>query len=92
MDISQAFATLNSKFVERVNDHDARSWAALFSEDAVLVPAGQPSVSGRAGIEAWADIATKIWNRLAIKQGALLGRRKRGLGGRHLDRQRQSVR
>ena len=69
MDISQAFATLNSKFVERVNDHDARSWAALFSEDAVLVPAGQPSVSGRAGIEAWADIATKIWNRLAIKQG-----------------------
>jgi uncharacterized protein (TIGR02246 family) len=69
MDISQAFAALNSKFVETVNDHDAHRWAALFSEDAVLVPAGQPSVSGRAGIEAWADVATKIWNHLEIQQG-----------------------
>jgi uncharacterized protein (TIGR02246 family) len=60
MDISQAFADLNSKFVETVNAHDAHRWAALFSEDAVLVPAGLPSVVGRKGIEQWAEVATKI--------------------------------
>ena len=68
MDISQAFADLNSRFVETVNSHDAHRWAALFSEDAVLVPAGQPSVVGRKDIEAWGDIATKIWNHLDIQQ------------------------
>ena len=69
MDISQAFAELNARFVDTVNDHDAISWAALFAEDAVLVPAGQVSVTGRKGIEAWAEIATKVWNHLEIKQG-----------------------
>jgi len=69
MDILLAFADLNSRFVETVNSHDAHSWAALFSEDAVLVPAGQPSVIGRKDIEAWGDIATKIWNHLDIQQG-----------------------
>ena len=51
MSFSQQFSDLNSKFVETVNSHDAHRWAALFSEDAVLIPAGQPSVTGRAGIE-----------------------------------------
>jgi ketosteroid isomerase-like protein len=37
MSISQAFSDLNSKFVETVNSHDAHRWAALFSEDAVLI-------------------------------------------------------
>ncbi len=69
MDISQAFADLNSKFVETVNAHDAHRWAALFSEDALLVPAGQPSVNGRDGIEEWGEVATKIWNHLEIQQG-----------------------
>jgi ketosteroid isomerase-like protein len=69
MDISQAFAGLNSKFIETVNSHDAHRWAALFSEDAVLVPAGQPSVSGRNRIEEWGEIATKVWNHLEIQQG-----------------------
>jgi uncharacterized protein (TIGR02246 family) len=69
MDISQAFADLNSKFVATVNSHDAYGWASLFSEDAVLVPAGQPSVAGRKGIEEWAEVATKIWNHLEIQQG-----------------------
>jgi ketosteroid isomerase-like protein len=69
MDISQAFADLNSKFVETVNSHDAHRWAVLFSEDAVLVPAGQPSVSGRNRIEEWGEIATKVWNHLEIQQG-----------------------
>lgn len=69
MDISQAFADLNSKFVETVNSHDAHRWAALFSEDAVLVPAGQPSVSGRNRIEDWGEIATKVWDHLEIQQG-----------------------
>ena len=69
MDVSQAFADLNSRFVETVNNHDMPGWAALFSEDAVLVPAGQPSVVGRKGIEEWGDVATKIWNRLEIQQG-----------------------
>ena len=68
MDISQAFADLNSKFVETVNSHDAHRWAAPFSEDAVLVPAGQPSVSGRNRIEEWGEIATKVWNHLEIQQ------------------------
>jgi hypothetical protein len=57
MDISQAFANLNSRFVELVNGHDAHRRAALFSDDAVLVPAGQPTVVGR-------EVATKIWNHL----------------------------
>ncbi|MBR0757461.1 nuclear transport factor 2 family protein [Bradyrhizobium jicamae] len=69
MDVSQAFADLNSKFVETVNAHDAHRWAALFCKDAVLVPAGQPSVSGRDSIEAWGEVATKIWNHLEIQQG-----------------------
>jgi ketosteroid isomerase-like protein len=69
MDVSQAFADLNSKFVETVNSHDAHRWAALFSQDAVLVPAGQPSVAGQNGIEAWGEVATKIWNHLEIQQG-----------------------
>ena len=69
MDVSQAFADLNTRFVETVNNHDAPGWAALFSEDAVLVPAGQPSVIGRKGIEEWADVATKVWNHLEIQQG-----------------------
>jgi ketosteroid isomerase-like protein len=46
MDISQAFANLNSRFVELVNGHDAHRWTALFSDDGVLVPAGQPTSSG----------------------------------------------
>jgi ketosteroid isomerase-like protein len=69
MDTSQAFAGLNSRFVALVNGHDAQGWAALFAEDAVLVPAGQPSVIGRQGIAAWAEVATKIWNHLEIQQG-----------------------
>ena len=69
MDISQEFAALNSRFVDTVNDHDAHEWASLFAEDAVLIPAGQPSVTGRKGIEEWADVATKIWNHLEIQQG-----------------------
>jgi ketosteroid isomerase-like protein len=84
MGISQAFADLNSRFVDMVNGHDAHGWAALFSDDAVLVPAGQPSVVGRKGIEEWAEVATKIWNHLEVQQG-LLGRRKRCLGTRDLD-------
>jgi ketosteroid isomerase-like protein len=69
MDVSQAFADLNSRFVETVNNHDMPGWTALFSDDAVLVPAGQPSVIGRKAIEEWGDVATKIWNHLEIQQG-----------------------
>ncbi len=69
MSISQQFSDLNSKFVETVNGHDPRRWAALFSEDAVLIPAGQPSVTGRTGIETWAEGAMKIWNHLEIHDG-----------------------
>lgn len=69
MGFSEAFTDLNAKFVETVNGHDPRRWAALFSEDAVLIPAGQPSVTGRAGIEMWAEGAMKIWNHLEIHDG-----------------------
>jgi hypothetical protein len=92
INISQAFADLNSRFVELVNGHDAHRWAALFSDDAVLAPAGQPSVIGRKGIEEWAEVATKIWNHLEIPAGALLDRRKRCLGARDLDREYQPSR
>jgi ketosteroid isomerase-like protein len=70
MSISKQFSDLNSKFVETVNSHDAHRWAALFSEDAVLIPAGQPSVTGRSGIEAWGEVAVKIWNHLEIQEGS----------------------
>ncbi|AXF06019.1 YybH family protein [Paraburkholderia hospita] len=69
MDISQAFAALNGRFVDTVNSHDAPGWAALFAEDAILIPAGQEAVSGRKGIEEWADVATKVGNHLEIQQG-----------------------
>ena len=68
MDISQAFAALNGKFVDTVNAHDTPSWAALFAEDAILIPAGQQAVTGRNGIEGWAEVATKVWNHLEIQQ------------------------
>ena len=70
MSISKQFSDLNSKFVETVNSHDAHRWAALFSEDAVLIPAGQPSMTGRASIEAWGEVAVKIWNHLEIQEGS----------------------
>jgi ketosteroid isomerase-like protein len=69
MNISKAFAELNAMFVDTVNNHDPVSWAALFAEDAILVPAGQVSVTGRKGIEEWAEMAMKVWNRLEIEQG-----------------------
>jgi ketosteroid isomerase-like protein len=69
MDISQAFSDLNSRYVDTVNSHDVPGWAALFSEDAVLVPAEQPSVIGRKGIQEWGEVATKVWNHLELQQG-----------------------
>jgi len=69
MDISQAFTALNGRFADTVNSHDTPSWVALFAEDAILIPAGQEAVTGRKGIEEWAEVATKIWNHLEIQQG-----------------------
>jgi uncharacterized protein (TIGR02246 family) len=92
MDISQAFADLNSKFVETVNAHDAHRWAALFSKDAVLVPAGQPSVNGRDGIEEWGEVATKVWNHLEIQQGRCSADGKCRVGARYLDWEYQPAR
>jgi ketosteroid isomerase-like protein len=69
MDISPAFAALNDRFVDTVNSHDTPGWVALFAEDAILIPAGQEAVTGRKGIEEWAEVATKIWNHLEIQQG-----------------------
>jgi ketosteroid isomerase-like protein len=69
MDIAQAFAALNGKFVDTVNSRDPAGWVALFADDAILVPADRPIVSGRKGLEQWADAASKIWNHLEISQG-----------------------
>ncbi|RKR38268.1 nuclear transport factor 2 family protein [Paraburkholderia sp. BL17N1] len=69
MDISQAFSALNGRFVDTVNSHDTIGWVALFAEDAILVPAGQEAVTGRKGIEEWAEVATTVWNHLEIQQG-----------------------
>ena len=68
MDIAQAFSALNGRFVETVNSHDAAGWAALFAEDAMLIPAGEQAVAGLKAIEEWAGVATKVWNHLEIQQ------------------------
>ncbi|MGF6636663.1 ketosteroid isomerase-like protein [Paraburkholderia sp. MM5496-R1] len=68
MDISQAFAALNGRFIDTVNSHDTPGWLALFAEDAILIPAGQEAVSGRKGLEEWAEVATKVWNHLEMQQ------------------------
>ena len=55
------------RYEEAINRHDdPAGFAALFAEDGILVPVGQPIVAGRAAIEAWARDAVKIWNRIAI--------------------------
>jgi len=68
MDISQAFGALNGRFIDTVNSHDTPGWVALFAEDAILIPAGQEAVSGRKGIEEWAEVATKVWNHLEMQK------------------------
>ena len=50
----------------------AHRWAALFSEDAVLVPAGQPSVSGWNRIEEWGEIAMKRMHVIGVALAATL--------------------
>jgi ketosteroid isomerase-like protein len=67
-DASQALADSSAKQVAAVNKHDAKGWAALFAEDAILVPAGQPIVTGRESIEKWGEVAAKIWNHLDVKR------------------------
>jgi len=59
---------IKSGQVAAVNKHDAKGWAALFAEDAILVPAGQPIVTGRESIEKWGEVAAKIWNHLDVKR------------------------
>ena len=65
---SQALADSSARQVAAVNKHDAKGWAALFAEDAILVPAGQPIVTGRENIEKWGEVAAKIWNHLDVKR------------------------
>ena len=67
-DASQALADSSAKQVTAVNKHDAKGWAALFAQDAILVPAGQSIVTGRENIEKWGEAAVKVWNRLDVKR------------------------
>lgn len=69
MDIQEAFVTLNRRFAETVNSHDTPQWVALFAEDAILIPADHEVVTGRKGIEEWAEVASKVWNHLEIQPG-----------------------
>jgi uncharacterized protein (TIGR02246 family) len=42
---------MNRDFAAAVNARDARAAAALYTEDAVLIPPGEPAVQGRRAIE-----------------------------------------
>jgi uncharacterized protein (TIGR02246 family) len=40
-------------YVSAANAGDAARWAALYTEDAVMMPPNSPTVEGRAAIESW---------------------------------------
>ena len=50
-----AVQAANEEYVKAVGNHDAATLAALYATDARLMPPGEPMVSGRANIEAWAQ-------------------------------------
>ena len=57
MSVSSALAQdaqgLNDRWMASFNKGDAAGVAALYTEDATLLPEGSPTVQGRAGIEAF---------------------------------------
>ena len=40
-------------YLDAANAGDAARWAALYTEDAVMMPPNSPAVEGRAAIESW---------------------------------------
>lgn len=48
-----AIAQVTVQFQDAVRAGDFPAVTALYTEDAMLLPPGQPTVTGRAGIEAW---------------------------------------
>ena len=40
-------------YLDAANAGDAAGWAALYTEDAVMMPPNSPAVEGRAAIESW---------------------------------------
>lgn len=51
-DDADAVTTIMKAAAQRLQDGDFQSWAALFAEDAVLMPPNHPAVKGRAAIQA----------------------------------------
>ena len=45
-------AALNA-YVDAANTGEAARWAALYAEDAVMMPPNTPAIEGRAAIESW---------------------------------------
>ena len=48
-----ALNSLRNQFEVAYNANDASALAALYTEDAVLMPGNQPTASGRQAVEAW---------------------------------------
>src|SRR5687767_8647479 len=40
-------------YLDAANAGDSAGWAALYTEDAVMMPPNSPAVEGRAAIESW---------------------------------------
>jgi len=52
---AEAVATVMGAAAQRLQDGDFQAWAALFAEDAVLMPPNNPPVRGRAAIQAYGE-------------------------------------
>ena len=59
-DDAEAIATIMNAAAQRLQDGDFQSWAALFAEDAVLMPPNHPAVKGRAAIQAHGEKLQKM--------------------------------
>jgi hypothetical protein len=58
-------------YLDAANAGDAARWAAVYAEDAVMMPPNSPAVEGRAAVESW-----------LAKLPVIAGGRDRARGGR----------
>src|SRR5215203_2740597 len=52
-DVRQDIDQANRRFVEAFNRHDAAGAVAVYTDDAMILPPGNPRVTGRDGIQAY---------------------------------------
>ena len=58
----EAVAAVMNAAAQRLQDGDFQSWAALFAQDAVLMPPNHPAVEGRAAIQAYGETLPDMTN------------------------------